>query len=473
MATESGFLRYASPNEQRTISREDLGFYHAVIIGAIYELSDSFDTRSASSFFAPLHQCISDHPFLSVAVGDMHTDKSFYQHVPRINLSEHIMIAENAHANDSMVAVESLLQQNVDSPFQRGIPPWKIIILPLEKGCFVAFSFSHTIGDGTAGLAFHHSFLRSCRTRRISTLPVQQVVNISIRSIPDPFDTPQNLPISWSFLLSPLASVALPSFVSKFLGLHSYSSADSGTWTGSENSYDPAMARSELVLQEVDAPSLANALRVSREHAAKFTGLFQRIIARAFSRALTDPDVTNFVCQTAVNMRRSVGRSSNEGGNVMSGCYTMYHRQDTSSGFSEDDWAAVASSTHALAASSMELQDQVIGLLRYLRSIRSWTCSKLGQRKGFSFELSNVGVFDEPCKKIYPESGARITAMAFAQPGDVVGPPLAFNLVSVKGGALVYTVTWQSGALGLGDRSERSFVKKLCLLIDQDLSELA
>lgn len=49
---------------------------------------------------------------------------------------------------------------------------------------------------------------------------------------------------------------------------------------------------------------------------------------------------------------------------------------------------------------------------------------------------------------------------------------MAFNLASVKGGNLIYSVTWQQGALGIDEDNEDSFVHSICATIRQDLESL-
>jgi hypothetical protein len=207
---------------------------------------------------------------------------------------------------------------------------------------------------------------------------------------PGPFDTPQQLPISWSFLLAQL----LPSFFIKLLGLHdSVPTVNEGTWTGSKIFFDPNTSHSKLKLREVNAGVLANALRAVKKHDAKLTGTLQQMIARALSRVITDTNIDNFFSQTAMNMRGAVGIPENEGGNYAAVCSIVHPRQAASDRFSDVEWAAAKFSTQKLAESAVNLQDHTIGLLRYLPSIRKWTFSKIGQRRGCSFEVSNMGIF--------------------------------------------------------------------------------
>ncbi|KAK9365604.1 hypothetical protein V1509DRAFT_632515 [Lipomyces kononenkoae] len=474
MASQGQFMRFASPNEQRTISREDLGFYHAVIVGAVYELGDAVDVQSPNSFFYPLQRCVEEHPYLSVTVCDTHADKSFYQRVPNINLEEHITIADSPTVGDNLTGIEEVIASNLDKPFHRDIPLWRVVVLPLQGRCFIAFAFSHAIGDGLIGPAFHRTFLNACRSPSEPPRSATALIKTPIRPLPAPFDTPERLPISWKFLLAPLFVLILPSFIAKVLGVRaSASPADATTWTASAAAFDLKTHHTKLVVREIEAPLLEKALRVVRIHDATLTGLFHQIIARALSKAIPSPNFTNFVSITAINMRRSIGVSNDEMGDFVSGCYLVHPRTDPSPQFTGENWAAASSASHRLSETASTLQDQAIGLLRYLPSIRKWMLGKLGKKRDSSYEVSNIGSFDaQGVSSTDGEVQAKITKIVFAQPGHVDSSPLAFNLASTKGDSLMYTVTWPAGALGFEEADEKQFVDGICSSIRKDLEAL-
>jgi hypothetical protein len=182
------------------------------------------------------------------------------------------------------------------------------------------------------------------------------------------------------------------------------------------------------------------------------------------SANVKDPVVTNFVSGTAVNMRRSVGISKYEMGEFASGCY-IKHPVSTKSAagpLSQDEWAAARAITHSLATAATRLRDQPIGLLRYAPSIRSWTLGKVGQKRDCSWELSNVGSWDpQDTPKGGISSSYNITKYIFAQPSHVDQAPMCLNVVSVAGGGLACTVTWQHGASGV-DGDEGAFIDNVC-----------
>lgn len=464
----------------RTIVREDLGFYHAVIIGAIYEFGHGFDVKSPRSYFAPLKRCIDQHPFFSVTVGDRHTEKAYYQRVPSINLEDHITIVDDSNAAaDPLGAIGKVLVPELDLPFATGNPPWRIVVLPLKPSeCFIAFSFSHMIGDGPTGIAFHKSFLAGCREAPF--VEPEAIVTPPANPLTEPFDTPERLPISWKFLLEPFIALFMPSFLVKLLGMRlGASTVNEGTFTGGIMTYDPEKYYTKLRIREIKAPLVDNAIRAARAHDAKLTGTMQTLIVRAVSRAVPDPKFANFVVETAANMRRSIGVSNDVDGQFVSGGYISFPRSDATGPLTEKEWASASASTRELAATAVRLHDQPVGLLRYAPSIRQWTLSKMGKPRDSSFGISNVGAFLDASSQgggddagVAEKEAARITKMVFAQPGHVASSPMTFNVIAVKGGDLVYTVTWQPGSLGLG-LSEEQVVDEICASVDQGFRDLA
>ncbi|POR38317.1 Uncharacterized protein TPAR_01482 [Tolypocladium paradoxum] len=465
----------AAPNQ--FLRRANLGFYHAIVISAVYEFTKGFNTNDAQSFFKPLRRCIEEHPFLSVVVGDKHTDKAYFERVPTISLKDHITILSSlSAAHDASAEIEKVLGGDLDQPFPEGIPPWRIIVLPLQSSqALIVFSFSHSIGDGPTGTSFHRSFLKAVRTTPKAALEsASSSITTPELPLPAPFDTPERLPISWSFLLGPLLGDILPRFLANLLGLKAQASTvDKGTWLGTRLMFfHPDGPRSRLKLREIPAPVVANAVRVSRTHDAKLTGVLQQIIVRALSKAIDDASVTNFVSETAVNMRKSVGVHEDEMGEFASGCYLPYVRPAaTDAPLSEEEWEAARVATRKLAMTASTLQDQPIGLLRYAPSVRKWMAAKIGQERGSSFEMSNVGVFDVGRDGDAVWS-ARVVKAIFAQPGHVASSPIAFNIVTTKGRSMVYTATWPLGALGVPEEQEDAFMTRVCDSIDADVAAL-
>ncbi|KAF7528749.1 hypothetical protein G7054_g10062 [Neopestalotiopsis clavispora] len=478
MAGQSRFARYASPDEQRIISREDLGFYHGLIVRAVLSFGNGEVPLSPQTYFYPLSHCIRQHPQLSVVVRDAHTNKAFFEYVPTVNLKEHVSIHESVSADrDESAAIQEVLRLNLDVPFPSGIPPWKIIVLPLQSSrCFMAYVYSHAIGDGVSGAAFHRTFLNAWPESLEKQITAPALITRPTTPLPAPFDTPERLSISWSFLLIPQMTVLLPAFVRDWLGLQvGISPIDAGTWTGAPAAFDHQTSCSKVMLRVIPALIIESALRASTLHNATLAGTLQQVVARALIQAIPSPDITNLVSQAAINMRGSIGVSDEQMGNFFSGYYIAHPRKHYSSGsLSTIEWESAAETSKNLEEATARLEDQPIGLLRYLPSIRNWLLGKIGKRRDNSFEVSNAGIIDPdaPGRTAGMTSKhIRVETMVFAQPGHVSSAPLAFNFISSNGGPLTFTVTWPDGALNV-PVDEEQFVEGVCSSIMTSLENL-
>ncbi|KAM0561238.1 hypothetical protein ACHAPJ_003116 [Fusarium lateritium] len=477
MYPKAEFLRYASPNEMRTVAREDVGFYHAVVIGAVYNFTEEVDIKSPQTYVHALRRCIEEHPFFCVTVGDRNTDKAYFERVPSINVEDHIIIVEDpAVETNSLDAIGNSMRSELDhSLVSAGIPPWRIVVLPLSPSqCHVTFAYSHTIGDGIAGVAFHKTFLAGLREAPATTPSV--VIAPPAKPLPEPFDTSERLSISWSFLLAPVIANFVPYWIVRLFGLRvSASHVNEGTWTATPMFFDTETYKNKLKIRQIDASQVNKAIQLARAHDARLSGVMHQIIVRALSKAISDDKITNFVGQTAINMRKSIGMSNDVATDAASGAYTVHMRSAATGPLTEQEWTSASEASKEFAETSIKLQDNAIGLLRYVSSIRKWTLGKIGKKRDTSYEFSNVGTFDGNVREDAPEKEqVEVTKLTFAQPGHVGGCAIAFNVSSVKGGDLVYTVTWQSGALGLGDEAEEEkAVEEICDNIQQGFNDLA
>lgn len=230
---------------------------------------------------------------------------------------------------------------------------------------------------------------------------------------------------------------------------------------------------SRLHLLEIEEPLVTNALAVSRAHGSKLTATMHQMIVRALSRAIPNGEgrITDFVSGTAIDMRGSIGVPGYTWGLYVNGDHGVHPRvqfdgdkQDT---FSHETWEEASLMTKSLAESATRLQDQAIGLLRYAPSIRGWTAKKMGERRDCSYRVSNLLAFDGSSEK-----GAWISKVIFATPADATGSPLAFDIVSLKGGSLVCSVGWQAGALGVPVEEESKLVEEICSSIRADFEGL-
>jgi hypothetical protein len=419
------------------------------------------------------------------------TEAPVYVRTPSLDIRNHIEIHPTLNSQSTQnekQLIEDVLPSVFDAVWPKTSPPWKLIVVPFttdqpQSGkkrarCFLALVYSHSIGDGISGLAFHRTLLSTLQSPPLEARRNEEDFTepSSSQPYPAPFDTAERLPISWSFMLSPFLAVYLPKFISSAFGFRAaYTSITPTTWTATPASYNPANYHTAVHIMELDAATIEALLKTCRKHNAKLTALLHQVIVRALSKCLpANGAVDTFNSQTALNMRRTVNISDDQMGLFVSGYADAHPRVNPSDpDFMKDIWEAAAKMTTNLATSAVQLQDQPIGLLRFLPSVRSWTLGKIGGQRDGSYEISNLMAFDSVSASSTSSQTCKLEKLVFSQPANAMSSPLTFNIVSVKGGSLVCVVSWQVGALGLeNDEDEKGFVSRICKEIEQCLTTL-
>ena len=437
-----------------------------------------------------MKRCIDKYPTLSSIVRNSHTDEAFFECVSTIDLNEHILFAEALHSElpasqteeaDDIKNFEKLLPSVADQRWEAARPPWKLVVLPLAPldfqgqnlgRCFVSFAFSHALGDAISAVAF----LRTLGDGMYDHFNEDNsTVSTPTDGLPAPFDTPENLPITWGFLLRPLVAVLLPKFIAEMLGLRATASTVTpDTWIGTRMFFEPEKFHTCVKLVEIQGSKVEALLRIGRQNGAKLTAMIHQSLVRGLSKEIPRNKASNFVSGTAVNMRRAIGKSNDDVGLFVNAWYNSHHREDEWSAFwSENTWENARLLTQKLAECAITLEDQAVGLLRYAPSIRKWTAAKMGQERDSSYEISNLGSFDVAGGHDQTDGAkCRIAKLVFAHSANATSSPFTLSVVSVKGGNMVISFVWQPGALGLALGLEQEFIERLSTFVKEDLEKL-
>ena len=290
--------------------------------------------------------------------------------------------------------------------------------------------------------------------------------------------------LSWSYLLSPLLGTYLPTSIASFLGIRtSWLTQEVGIWRGKKTTFDPANHTTGLVLLTIEASTMSKVLEQCRAKSTTFTGLLEHLIARSLvaydGGALTE---SAFNTGIAIDMRHLFGDRYSRGS--MMNCVTGYSElvvldrsletPDWATNPSSKFWEAARKTSADLKTASSTLHDQPIGLLQYLKDFRGWTAGQIGKEREMSYEISNLGAFNSASQKDNGESAITIEKAVFSQPGAAAGALLNFNPVSLKGGPLSVTITWQLGVLDLADGDDETvFVRKVSSKLESLIREIA
>jgi hypothetical protein len=480
---------FTGKNERRCIMRHALGFYRTLIIAGLYTQQQgdrSFNPTSIESYFPALKSCIAAHPILSAAIKGESSEAPEFVRPTTLDMRNHIEIGEGDNvATDELDLLKQVILKTHDQLFADvdKIPPWKIVVLPLSsraktRRLYILLAYSHSHGDGKSGLAFHRTFLRSLETRHqdYDNGPIYQT---TASPLPPTIEEACNLRISWSYLLAPLLGAYLPKFISHWLNLQASAAPQvAGTWVGKPTSYDPDDFRTGLEFVVLDKESVDGILTACKAHGAKFTGLLHQVIVRALSKVLpADTPARNFVGQTALDLRHLIPRYSNDDMTIcISATHGIFGRTDNTMKDDEAMWNAACRTTAQLAERASTLADQPVGLLQYLNHFRMWLINELGKDRNTSYAISNLLSFDPWALRdtATPSQQTKtwdIERMVFSQPASATGDPISVQVVTRKDGAMVITLTWQLGVLGVAD--EDGFVRDVANGMKDSLTEIA
>lgn len=456
----------------------------------------------AGHFYPAIEHCMKSHPILCAAIKDAETEKPSFVRPMHLELKNHVRIlapmAGDSNADEDDAVKQAIIDCH-DRFFQHsdGVPHWDVTIVRLaskakpETRLLVLFSFSHSHGDGTSGLAFHRTFLDGLR--RIPQLASDRnrdsVVDTPANSLLPSMENATNLTISWKYLLGVLVAPKLPRFLNDWLGLSPLSPATTKTWLGNSISYTPGDHRTSLEVLTIPSGQVVELLERCREHGARLTALLHQLVVYSLRQALpqysSSPANPELVATTPLNLRHLIAKwaSSADMANAVSAVHELFSPtlEPNESFDVETIWAKARESGSKMATSASTLQNQPVGLLHYVSAFRPFFTDQLGKPRDASYEISNIGSFDpagtfakdsecEFVPAVKPGNSWDIDTMFFSQPANVAGATLCYSVVSRKGGDLVICESWQSGVLGVSD--ETAFAKSILRCIELALGRL-
>lgn len=457
----------------------------------------AFDTHSIASYIPALKWCIKSHSFLSATIQGLNGESPVFTRPAKLDLRNHIQIIDPESSiykstNDEVELLKKVVLETHDQQWEDAerSPPWKIVVLPLpdqadstQKRVYIIYAYSHTHGDAKSALAFHRSFLQGLQTQTGDHDQSQSLIYEPPSSpLPLPLEQACTLKISWSYLLAPAIAQYMPNIVCRLLRIQAGGNQLSidQVYTGEITRYDKDNFRTASQILVVKQDLLAKVLAVCRSQSSKLTGLLNRLTVHALSDILPPGTANGFLGQIVVDLRSHIPAYADgmTMGNFVSAVYDTSSRTtpNPNSKYDETFWDAVRGTTTRLAAAANTLNDQPIGLLKYLSNFRAWFLGQLGKKRDSSYEISNIGVFDPTLLTNTNDMATAsqpwsIERTVFSQPANVLASPLNFQVVTMKGGDMVITLNWQVGVTGVPD--EDAFAKAVLRHVNKGLEEIA
>jgi hypothetical protein len=404
------------------------------------------------------------HPVLGLSIADEGSVKPLWTRLPKIDLHEVVRFVKLE--NQATERYCDIIETTHDKPFgdlgER--PLWRIVVIEQpesssnETGTWVctidvAFFVHHGISDGMSSIAFHLGFLDA-----LNRPPIEK----DIPQLADPIVVPPRL-----VLLPPIEAHSLPLspfFIASTVFKSRLSNgADKLLWTG-----PPIRAENNtthLRTLFLSAPVVDSLLRLTRENGVTLTSLLSVIIARLL--ATTYPEYQRFSSTTAMSFRRFTGMGKRA---MVIYVSSFSHRFSSvrKAGYIDCggtfSWDAVRACKQEIDAATASPKNQKVGLLRFLDDYAGFLRKKVGSKREYSFEVSNVGVMDGLDDHA---NVVRVKRVLFSQSSNVTGAAYVFSVASVKGGDLVVGLTWQDGIV------EAELAQKVLLGLDTELRSLA
>ncbi|KAL1885451.1 Alcohol acetyltransferase [Paecilomyces lecythidis] len=330
-------------------------------------------------------------------------------------------------------------------------PAWRVVVLKhlhKEEGTSpnqdvlervdIAFLAHHAIADGISGLSFHTSLMKN--------LP-----DISTTT------SPPTWPMTFNEILdAPPAVEECVNCLSCACTLCNASTAcQQQVWAGAGITPElTASFKSMVRVVTVPAHRLGDILQRCKQSNVTLTGFLHALICDSLCRGIPQ-DQAGFRAVTPFSVRRHTGASDedivnhisfmtsyvprarlNEIGRCETGSASEEHAIiQLAESFSRD----IATKVRQLPHGGMVMQ------LSRIQDLLSHCRNKSGKQRQYTYELSNLGL----TSNVVPPkgSGLKLEKVFFTQCGMVTGPAIGFNCVSVRGGPLTISITWQQGVV--------------------------
>ncbi|KAF8440686.1 alcohol acetyltransferase [Terfezia claveryi] len=446
--------------EQYCTHRHHLNYYTCVVTSAFYirrapgsnvNPPPPADHQSLQSLiYSALHNLIRQHPMLSVTVVDEHTSKPYYSALTKVDLDKTVHILPLKRDIDEIV--QDVLCQDFKQQMQAGGPCWRVVVVPgvVDKvsGFWVVFAFHHALADGLGGFVFHKHLLHFLNSGSLDLeSPISPTVEVQTpKQLTPAMEHMHKLPLGLGYLLKAIRDEYLPFTTT----------SPSNLWIcgdpGSPLYFPPPPAglRTELVTVRIPTEVMRGVLTETKEKRTRVTPLLEAILSLAFLEVF--PQCDNIRVSIIVSVRRWLTKQLEPYGgadNVFGLYVTQFSEDFTMAGF---DLSKPLPSIYSEAQRARETIDKVLlsygkntegGLLRFVANFDSYFRSKIGQRRVYSLELSNVGVFKTgavPNKDKWDIGDVR-----FSQSASVTGAAVECNIVSLESGAMALGFTWQEG----------------------------
>jgi hypothetical protein len=434
--------------ERYNIARNAMGFYSSVGMTAHYTLSENlFSNGLQSVIYTVLRQLLGKHPVLGVTISGTPRQPSWVR-LREIDLSKVVQFVEGKDFRQMMEDTHRLPLTGVGSE----LPLWRVIVMDQgrreeKREIVVGFFFHHAIGDGRSGFAFHMDLSDAFNNLNSTSLDSNVIVKVPKLEMLPSLEEAHPLPLGWLFIASEIIKSILPSFL------------NSSFWSG-----PPIRSENNIThIRTISLPSktINPILQLCRANNVTFTALLSLLIARILGT--TYPESTRFRSVQAMSFRRFTETSPRAMVNYV--CpYTHDFSSIPKNGYihcgGEFSWDAVRLCYGDIKVATASSKNQQTGLLKFVDDYEGFFRGKVGKFRDYSFEVSNVGVFDDG------QEISEVKRILFSQSSNVIGAAYTFSVATAKGGGTSIVLSWQQ------DIIEEELAEKVISELESTLNNL-
>ncbi|KAM0197277.1 hypothetical protein ACHAPI_005135 [Fusarium lateritium] len=374
------------------------------------------------------------------------------------------MVTEN---DDYTNVHDDALDWQVNTPYTNldTQPSWRATIIRRANPNFidVIFAWDHTAGDGKSGKLFQDRLLACLND------PTEAQDNVVLQ------DRAFEVPVTdFTPPLHHLIKLAVsPTFILGEFGrdLIATTRPNKPPQTAQWAPIKTELAKSRLSQIAIAEDSLRTILDACRQHETTLTGLLQTLLFVSMAARVDESKARAFECGTPVCLRQfQQPGTSNIDMNKTAINSVVYWpfvfdrgivatlRQQISDAKTTPElnkhvettvWSAAKTMRERLSAKLKQgAKNDPVGLAKFITNWKSFLMDHTKSRV-MSWEVSNLGVFNGGASEETASGQQRwkVESAIFTQSASVSGPALTFSAISVKGGVLVVSCSWQVGVV--------------------------
>jgi hypothetical protein len=415
---------------------------------------------------------VSDSPTLRASIKDSESRKPVWIHIINLDLNEHVEWISYSESTDIEGTLQDKIRSELDTRFtDLSIRPgWRVVVLqhPRNDMLDVIFTWNHATTDGMGGKLFHDKLLEALATERHinTTARVGYDRKLYFPSLSDRFppatESLVDLPTSTGFLLQQAWNETKPHWL--------FPDPSTTIWAPIRR----GSCFTKFRVFELNNATLSGVLKTCRARKTTLTAVIHGMVLLSLIKQLGNSTVRAFTSLTAIDQRRflpsypasypwlepkttmanyvtNITHEFDERfvAQVQSCLGGQSHGELLSSAQLDFVWSgAVLVRKDIEKRLHKELRDDRLALMKFVRNARAIFEKDVKKPRLISWAVSNLGVINGATKgdvnvadKI--DGSWSIRRAQFTLSAHIPGAVFLVDVMSLKGGELVITCSWQ------------------------------